>query len=428
MRTSSFTRYFHLLRNRDYRLLWFSQAVSEIGTQISRIALILFVYKHHQSAAAVAGLMIVQTVPVFLLGFFSGALLEHFHLKRTLIAMDIVRAVLVCLLPFTSNLWVIYAISFGISVGNLFFLPARDALVPSIVPKQQLELANAFIAMSVGLVLVIGPALGGLLTATWRYAIAFFVDAATFIGSALFIFRISVSGKPTSAGKIDIASLMGEIHNGLQYVRRTPMISFLANLVFFTMIAIGILFPLLPEFNAKFLHGTDFTFGLISSAYGLGGLLGGPVGEALARRFGHGRVVYYLLIVDSIIFIVFSRTPFLIPSLVLIALWGINGFAWWVVYIALLQRIVPQDFRGRIFTLMHQLENAGMVVAYGLAMAAAPFLPVATIFFLAGLGYFGIVLALRFHRGFAALLPFRVEEINRKEQNVSVLENNSDNV
>ncbi len=403
-------RYWQLLQNHDYRQLWYSQAISEIGSQISRIALILFVYKLHQSASAVAGLMIVQTVPVFVLGFFSGALLERLHLKRTLIYMDLLRAVLVLLLPFVHNLWLIYAISFGIAVGNLFFLPARDALVPSLVPRQQLELANAFIAMSVGLVLVIGPAIGGILTATWGYTIAFFVDAATFVLSALFILRISTPGAPRTTRQWTFQELKAEIRQGLHYVYQSPMISFLANLVFFTMIAIGILFPLLPEFNEKFLHGTDVTFGLISSAYGLGGLIGGPVGEALARRFGHGKVVYYLLIVDAIIFILFSLIPYIIPSLILIALWGINGFAWWVVYIALLQRIVAPDFRGRIFTLMHQLENAGMVVAYGLAMAAIQVFPVATVFLMAGLAYLGIVLLLRFHRGYPALLPYRVSQ------------------
>lgn len=402
-------RYSNLLKIADYRYLWYSQTISEIGSQISRIALILFVYKLHQSASAVAGLMIVQTVPVFILGFFSGALLERFHLKRTLIYMDIFRAVLVCFLPFIHNLWLIYLISFGIAVGNLFFLPARDALVPTLVPRIYLELANAFIAMSVGLVLVIGPAMGGLLTATWGYSIAFYVDAATFVLSALFIFKIKTSEAPHGNKRWNLQELTAEIHQGLRYVQQSPMVSFLANLVFFTMIALGILFPLLPDFNAKFLHGTDVTFGLISSAYGLGGLLGGPVGEYLARRFGHGKIVYYLLITDSLIFILFSMIPYIIPSLILIALWGINGFAWWVVYIALLQRIVAPEFRGRIFTLMHQLENAGMVLAYGLAMVAIQFFPVATVFLMAGMAYLGIVLLLRFHRGYTILLPYQVK-------------------
>ncbi len=402
-------RYYELLQNFNYRQLWLSQLISEIGSQISRIALILFVYHLNQSASAVAGLMLVQTVPVFVLGFFSGALLERFNLKRTMIVMDILRFALVLLLPFVQNLGLIYAISFGIAIGNLFFLPARDAFVPLLVGKSRLELANSLIAMSVGLVLVIGPAIGGVLTASLGYALAFFIDALTFLFSAAFIFRISIPGKPEQFPQLGWKPIITQIRQGFHYVRQSPLIAYLANLVFFTMIAIGILFPLLPEFNSRFLQGNDITFGLISSAYGLGGLFGGPVGEYLANRFGHGKVVYYLLIVDSLIFIVFSLTPFLIPSLVLIALWGINGFAWWVVYITLLQRIVEPQFRGRIFTLMHQLENAGMVIAYGIAMVGIQYLSAATLFLLAGITYLGIVLLSRYHRGFRRLVQLQFE-------------------
>jgi len=397
-------RYRDILSVRNYRYLWIGQSTSELGNSISRIALILLVYQMSGKPSAVALLMLIQTVPVILFGLFTGALLERLNRRQVMLVMDLARAILVALIPFCTQLYQIYFLSFWIAIGNIFFLPARDGIIPDLVDRPRLALANSFIAMSMGFVMVVGPAIGGALTGFWGFDIAFFIDAATFLISAFYVWKIHYRVPARAPEVISLKTIWKEIRDGFRYVHQHPDVELIAYLVFFTMIAIGILFPLLPEFNEHFLGGTDFTFGLITSFYGLGGLLGGPVGEWISRHWNKGKVIYYLLIVDSLIFMVFSVVPWLPASMFLIALWGINGFAWWVVYLALLQEVIPENFRGRLFTLMHQLENAGMVVAFALALFVGNYFPVWQIFLGAAWFYLIIVLLFSRHRGFPVLL------------------------
>lgn len=401
---NGFQRYRDLLSVCNYRYLWIGQSVSELGNSISRIALILLIYQMSNKPSAVALLMLIQTVPVILFGLFTGVLLERLNRRWIMLVMDLARAILVALVPFCTQLYQIYFISFWIAMGNIFFLPARDGIIPDLVDKPRLALANSFIAMSMGFVMVVGPAIGGALAGFWGFAIAFFIDAITFLISAFYIWKIHYWAPAPTPEAISLKSIFREIREGFRYVHQQPDVELIAYLVFFTMIAIGFLFPLLPEFNTHFLGGTDFTFGLITAFYGLGGLLGGPVGERISRHWPKGKVIYYLLIVDSLIFMVFSVVPWLAASMFLIALWGINGFAWWVVYLALMQEVIAENFRGRLFTLMHQLENAGMVVAFALALFVSNYFPVWQIFLGAAGFYLIIVLLFRRHRGFPVLI------------------------
>ncbi len=397
-------RYRNILSNRNYRYLWIGQSASELGNAISRIALILLVYHLSGSPSAVALLMLVQTLPVLLLGMFTGIFLERWDRRQVMLVMDLLRAGLVAGIPFCDQLYPIYLLSFWIAIGNIFFLPARDGIIPDLVERSRLALANSFIAISMGLVMVIGPAIGGGLTGFWGFHIAFFIDAFTFLVSAYYVWKIRSPLPKRPNPPVSVNAIFREIREGFRFLHHHPHVELIAYLVFFTMIAIGLLFPLLPDFNEQFLGGTDFTFGLITSFYGLGGLLGGPVGEWMSRHWRRGKIIYYLLIIDSLIFMGFSVVSWLPGSLFLIALWGINGFAWWVVYWAWLQEIIPENFRGRLFTFMHQLEHAGMIVAFALALFVGDYFPVWQIFLAAACFYLWVVLLLSRHRGFSHLV------------------------
>ena len=133
-----------VLRLRNFRRLWIGMSVSSIGDWIGLFALLSMTNRLSPgNTLAVAGLMIFRVLPAFLVGPIAGVLLDRIDRRKAMIAADIARACMIAIVPFSQNIPTLYTITFFLEVATLVWMPAKDALVPNLVPKRLLLATNS---------------------------------------------------------------------------------------------------------------------------------------------------------------------------------------------------------------------------------------------------------------------------------------------
>lgn len=377
--------------------------LSQVGNQVAQVALLLMVYRMHASTSEVAGLVFCETVPAVFFGLYSGAIIDRFPKKPLLIGADLFRAAIMAALPFVSALWAIYLLAFLTATASTVFIPARQSVIPELVEEEKRVQANSFSGLTFGIMLLIGPAIGGALVGFWSVTAAFLFDAFTFLWSAAFISRIAMS-HAASAERSSFRSLTKDVGIGMRYIRTHDVIAFIFMLLFVGNLSLGFWFPVLPSFNHDYLHGNSVTFGLLTSAFGLGSLIGAGLSPMLARRFRKGLIFYWTIFLEAVAFVVISFSPSIGFALGCLVVWGVVIGVWLVAYETMMQSIVEPEYRGRVFSMSAIQFNAGMLLAQFIVFNIAGVLPPQTILLCGGSFYLAVVLLAVAHKRFRTLI------------------------
>jgi putative nucleotidyltransferase with HDIG domain len=222
-----------LLRRPAYGLLWIGQLVSFLGAEIFTIALTAWVLELTHSAYMVALTFIMATIGQGLLGFVAGAIADRMDRRGIMIMADLSRAAVVVALPFLLLRSLPAALGFIVllNIGTVFFRSAVYALMPAVVPMEDLPTGNALLVSTERIAEIIGGPLGALLVVALGYTKAFFLDAATFAFSGACVAMMPVvwrAGLGTGPAK----KIFVEISDGLRYIWQTPLHRVLALLIF----------------------------------------------------------------------------------------------------------------------------------------------------------------------------------------------------
>jgi MFS family permease len=154
-----------LLRPGAYRTLLAGQAVSALGDWMGTFAFIALVYQQSGSPTAVGGILALRLLPAALGGPLAARAASRWDRRRTMVAMDVLRAGMIAVVPLIRGLWWVYLWAFMVEVGSLVFLPARDASIPELVDADDLQLANGFVLGSSYGTIPIGAAVYALIAA-----------------------------------------------------------------------------------------------------------------------------------------------------------------------------------------------------------------------------------------------------------------------
>jgi len=276
------------LRHRDFRVLWAGMAVSLLGDGIFLIAIAWETYALWNAPAALSIVGIAMTVPMVVFLLVGGVLSDRHDRRRLMLAADAVRAVAVaCLavLVFAGalQLWELVVLVALYGAGTAFFTPAFEAIVPELLPTQDLPAANSLDQFVRPIALrLAGPLLGGLLVAAGA-GVAFAVDAASFAASGIAVLAMRSTRPAPTAPSVSHA---GAVREGLSFIRKrvwlwgTLVAAAAAYLVF-----LGPSEVLLPYLVKNELHASAGTLGLVFAAGGVG-----AVGAALwMGHRGHPR-------------------------------------------------------------------------------------------------------------------------------------------
>jgi MFS family permease len=311
------------------------------------------------SATAVAWMMIVQFLPVAIIGPIAGVVVDRVNRRRLMIATDLVRGVLILGLLVVrrpDQVWVAYAVM-ALTVGaSAFFEPARTATIPNITSAEELLPANALAAATWSTMLAAGASIGGLVTAIAGRNISFVINAASFFVSAYFLARTRYDATPPPATRpAGFAALTGvsDLIEGFRYIRREPQVAALMCVKAGWGLAGGVLL-LLTIFGQRVFplgDGAAAGMGVLYGARGLGAGLG-PItlrwvlGQQ-PRRLRHTIGPAFFTV--GIFYIALAAAPSLAVAAVCVLCAHFGGAILWVFSTVLLQLEVPDRLRGRVF-------------------------------------------------------------------------------
>ncbi len=347
------------LRRRNYALLWAGGLISVMGDWVLIAALPFYVYSLTGSALAAGGWFIANTVPSVLFGSAAGVFVDRWNRQRVMVTADLARAVLLLgLLLVRSPRWVglVYAIVFTSSCISLFFSPAKSALLPQLAGEEHLVAANALNGLNSQIGRLVGSALGGVLLGVSGLSSVVLADSGSFVVSGLLIARIAFVAPPRSLADADptqaaVARWRGvwrDWLDGLRLVWQSRILTVFFTVVAFAGIGEGIYNVLFVVFVRSVLHGSALTFGWLSSAQAIGGVVGGLVIGHFGQRLTP-RVLIGLLAGVGLSTLVLVRFPSLPLALGLGALVGIPAVGYSVGFTTLLQNSTSDRYRGRIF-------------------------------------------------------------------------------
>jgi MFS family permease len=345
-------RTFSALRHRDFRLWWFGQMVSLVGTWIQFVAQNWLVYRLTGSPAMLGLVNFVALVPALPMGLWAGSLADRFDKKRlVLIAQTLlfIQAAILATLTVTGfvQVWHVMALAFVFGVGRALDVPARQAFVVEMVGKEDLTNAIALNSTIFNIARTAGPAIAGLLVMAIGEGLAFVVNAVSFlpvIGALLMMRTSSIRRKPrSSAGRQIVA--------GLRYAGRNQYVWLIMSLVGVSAFFVMPYSVLMPVFAKEVFGGGADIYGYLLTFAGLGALAGALTVASLGPKSPRGLLlsganVAFAALVFSFAFI---RT-FWLAAAVLAAV----GFCFVVqnsLANTLIQLNVPDRLRGRVMSI-----------------------------------------------------------------------------
>jgi DHA3 family macrolide efflux protein-like MFS transporter len=294
-----------VLRIPTMRRLWYAQIVSVFGDFLALFAVIgVLTFQLHGTPQQVTGLQIAYLLPIALLGILAGVFVDRWPLKPTMVASDLTRAGLCLLLLLATRMWHFYAVLAAISVVSSFFSPAQGVAIRSIVPLHGLRSANALIQQVMFVMRIAGPAIAGLLVASFGAKSCYLADAASFAASATLIGTLALTRTehtphPTSLGKelVDeelkgIARVWSDMKQGIGFILHHAGLLFVILSLASAMFVMGCFGPLIAVYVRDTLHASTRIFGVASGMIGLGMIIGINALNALAKNVRNATLVY----------------------------------------------------------------------------------------------------------------------------------------
>jgi MFS family permease len=300
-----------------------------------------------------------------LVGLLLGPLVDRWSRRGLLIASDLIRLVIFCLLPFAGSPAAVVALAFLAGVATGIFRPAVYAGMPNLVSDEELPEANSLLQAVENIAWTIGPVLGGVLVAGWGPDLAYWLNAATFLASAALLARIPA--QKLQAGEVESRGHWQDIGDGIRLVLRSrPLLTVLVvwNVALLGSASINVAEIVLAKVS---LDAGDAGFGLLVGATGLGLTLGSLVAPMLLDRFGTRAAYAGSLALMAVGIGLAAVAPHLAVAVVGVIVGAVGNGAAVVSNALLVQRGAPDELRGRAFTVI----MSSNYVVLGVAMVAA---------------------------------------------------------
>ena len=380
------------LRVANYRWLWIGQFVSMIGDKINQIAMAMMVYAVTGSMFQMGLMLGITLLPAALFGLLAGVYVDRWDRRLTMIWADLIRAGLVAVIPFVARFGIgwVYVIAFIVSSVSLFFIPAKRAIIPDLVPADELMAANSLDDTAEAVAEFAGLAVGAALVALLGHAMAFGVDAVSFVFSAIMIARISLPRRVVEAEE-GMSSVWSEAADGLRFIWNSAvlrdLIGVYASAAVFAAGAIALSYALaLQRYNA----GAPGV-ALLDAAVTAGTILGAlAVGRSGAGRAGAKFLLGIAAFGLSLFAIAFTQTiwaavPFLVAC-------GVANMWFVVPATTILQARSTGPVRGRVMAASTSVNRIAMVAGVIAVGALADSVPLEWV--VAGVGAGAILVAL----------------------------------
>jgi MFS family permease len=277
-----------LVKRQGFRDLLIGQGISGLGDWMGTIAFMAIALELTGSPLAVGGILTLRLLPAAVGGPLAARAVKHWDRRRTMLAMDLVRAGIIAAVPLFRAIWWVYVCAFVLEVASLVFLPARDSSIPELVEEEDLPMANGLVlGSSYGTIPLGAGAFAAVAALPFAdlfgrpFALVFWIDALTFLVSFVFIARLSALAADGSGdGAAEDVRFLDAF--------RIPLVRAVMPAALAVALGLGALFSLGIVFVNDVLGASDTEFGVLIALFGVGAALGLGV---LQLRRGHDPLV-----------------------------------------------------------------------------------------------------------------------------------------
>lgn len=365
--------YVRLALNGSFSALWAGQLISLFGDRLNQLALVAVVAISTGSALATGLVFFAATLPNLLLSPIAGTFVDRWDHKEVMVVSDILRAAIVLILPVAAvtNIILVYPLIFLVTTISVFFRPARVAILPRIVPEEDLLSANSALWVGETIADVIGYPLAGLFVALLGSAVplAFWVDSATYLASAALLASIAVPRvvRSRAADGERGPRFAAELAAGWQFLRHEAVL--LANTVQGAVgqFSLGLSIALTPSFVQTAFSSSGFawqaSYGFLETGIGLGNLIGGFVVGLVGMRFMKGRMVIFGYALWGLLILLFALSSNLGVAIGLAFGQGVANMIFIIPSQTLFQERTPSALMGRVVGFRSALVLGSMTIA-----------------------------------------------------------------
>jgi dTMP kinase len=367
-----------LLKHPQFSRLARALAVSSLGDWVGFIAVSALVVNLGGKGAgfAVAGVMAARLAPSVLFGPFAGVLIDRYDRRRLMMTADIVRGSMYAAMPFLGRLWMIYLLSFVIECFSLLWTPAKDASLPNMVPKRQLQNANTInLALTYGTLPLGGiiftalVALSGAVGGESGYLadheafLPLLLDGTTFFFSAFMISRLALQKTVKERPEpFKLSSAWDDLREGLRFMRGHSLARAMLIGIVMAFTGAGSVMSVGPIFANEVL-GSTTAWGVLVTALGVGMGIG-MGGLNFVNRFLEKETLFSAaMLATGVAGIVLPVMPTVATTAVLTTIVGAFAGMTWVTGYTILQENISDEYRGRTFATLNTLGRLGLFLS-----------------------------------------------------------------
>ena len=388
-------RTFRALAHRDFRRMWLGACCSTIGTFVQQFAQSWLVYDLTKNAFYLGLDLFCGQLPIILFSLVGGVFADRLDRRKMLLGSQYIQMICAFVLAalfftHTVQIWQILTLSFFVGLGQSFGGPAYSALLPTLVPTEDLANAIAMNSIQFNLARVLGPALGGLAYATVGATWCFALNGASYVAVIASLMMIEVKFIPQRSN----VSIVESMKEGLQFIRQREGLTALVLLAFLTTLLGFPLTAFLPVIVRTVFHRGPQTFQLLLVCSGAGSIVGGLIVAASEKWKEQGYMVLWTLIGLGVSITGFALSKWLLLSCLLVFLSGVAVMASASLMLSLVQMIVSDHMRGRVMSVYNLAFRLGIPVG---SLALGKIIPIVGVALaLAGSGLALIAVALYF--------------------------------
>ena len=361
METSTFRRVFKAFHYRDFRLMWIGACMSSIGTWMQIVAQGWLIYRLSHSAFLLALDQFLAGIPIFLFSLIGGVVADRAERRKILLGSQYVQMACAALLTVlvatrTVHVWHILTLSFFSGLAQAFGGPAYQALIPTLVDREDMPNAIALNSIQFNTAVTIGPALAGQALAKLGESWCFGLNALSFVAPIVSLLMIRSRFLPAKTTE----SIFESLKQGIKFVRKQGSMEALIVLAF-CMTALSMpMRTYIPVFVKDFFHRGPETYGNLLSMMGIGSICGSLIIAGLGNISYKGRLALTTLISLGAGISVFALSRSLPLSYAMLVLVGASMMAVFATVTSLVQLITTNEMRGRVMSVYNCAFRGGM--------------------------------------------------------------------
>ncbi|MFM1838916.1 MAG: hypothetical protein RIS37_182 [Actinomycetota bacterium] len=339
----------------NYWRQFVASGVSNIGDGMVHAAAPLLTLSLTSDERLIAGVSFSSMIPWLVLSLPAGVYIDRFDRRKLMVVANIIRAILFGIIAISAavgslSIWTFMVILIGVGCCEVIFDMSAQAFLPQIVPERLLEKANGRLS---SLELITNTFIG-LPLGAWAFVVAvgvpFGVDAASFALAAVLVASIRLPKKdaPDASTNIQQPTFLADLKEGLAWLWNNRLIRTLAIMLGIANMTAMFGDAIFVKYAAEELGVTGRAYGFLLALTAIGSILGGLLGDRIAKKLGVAQSIIYSYFVFGFVGIIYFFFPYVWAIAIAASLMGLAGTTWNVVTVSLRQRVIPSELFGRV--------------------------------------------------------------------------------